>query len=117
MTRLILTFALLLALLAVVPVLPARADEAPPPPEPTTEFRAAPEAAADDFPALLASCDQKLTRCKKENGVGYLGAAYIALWLILMAFFITTRRRQARLVAEMRELRARLADLTEERAG
>ncbi|MCB9736647.1 MAG: hypothetical protein H6745_29060 [Deltaproteobacteria bacterium] len=120
MTRLALSAALALALVLALllgAAGPALADEAPPEPPATTEFRSAPEPAANDFEALLASCDQKLTRCEKENGVGYLGAAYIAIWVILLVFFVATRMKQARLVAEMQELRARLAKLTEERAG
>lgn len=82
----------------------------------TTE-PAAPAAAPGDLEGMLRSCDAQLRACeasselceKDRAGVGFLGAAYIAMWVILMVFFILVRVRQRRLSAEMQELRERLA--------
>jgi hypothetical protein len=117
---------LLLALaLTCAPVL-ARADEAPDPRP--TKFGAEPAAPAprivapDDYKGLLENCDlvvkdttRKLAACKQdETGIGFLGAAYLALWVILMGFFIHTRMRQKKLTEEMRTLRERLARLSDD---
>lgn len=90
--------------------------------EPTSfgaEEVAAPAApvAPDDIKGMLANCDGQLRACeasselceKDKTGIGFLGAAYLALWIILMAFFFMVRGRQRKIVAEMNELRARLA--------
>lgn len=90
-------------------------------------FEAAPAAApaaavaTDDLNVngMLKSCDLQLRACetakdlceKDATGVTFLGAAYIALWLILMAFFFVVRARQRRLLVEMKTLRDRLAKL------
>ena len=74
----------------------------------------APTPVADGAAGMLQVCDKKLTECEQDaTGVGFLAAAYLALWVILVIFFFVVRARQARLVAEMRELRARLRVLTE----
>jgi hypothetical protein len=116
---------LLLCALALAPLSAARADETPAPAAAPTSFggeappaaRAAP--APGDLPAMLQSCDAQLRACeqgaelceKDRTGVGFLGAAYIGLWVILLAFFLVMRNRQRRLMAELRGLQERLAKL------
>ncbi len=76
-----------------------------------------PAAAPGDLEGMLRSCDAQLRACeasselceKDRTGVGFLGAAYIAMWVILMVFFLLVRVRQRRLATEMQELRERLA--------
>lgn len=102
---------------------PAFADEAPPRP---SSFGAEPAKAApteavapDDFEGLLRNCDivakntaRELSACRQDaTGVDFLGAAYLALWAILMVFFLLVRLRQRRLDDEIRALRERLARL------
>lgn len=117
-----LTAALIAALLTASP---SFADEPPPPPSTfgATPTPAAPaEVAPDDFKGMLANCDiyrknaeRELAACKQDAvGVDFLGAAYLALWAILMAFFILVRLRQRRLDEELKALRARLAKLTDD---
>jgi hypothetical protein len=75
--------------------------------------------APDDFQGLLRNCDivakntaRELAACKQDaTGVDFLGAAYLALWVILMVFFLLVRLRQRRLDEEIRALRDRLARL------
>ena len=76
-----------------------------------------PAPAPDDFRAMLAVCDEQREGCEKDAiGVPYLAAAYLALWVILMAFLYAVRVGTLRTRAEMEELRARLREL-EESAG
>jgi len=78
-----------------------------------------PVPASGDLPAMLQSCDAQLRTCeqgaelceKDRTGVGFLGAAYVALWVILLVFFLAMRNRQRRLMADLRTLQARLAKL------
>lgn len=73
--------------------------------------------APDDLKGMLASCDRQLRAseaskelCEKDQtGIGFLGAAYMALWVILMVFFFVVRGRQRKIMLEMKELQARLA--------
>jgi len=110
---------LLAALLLLAGLAPASALAQAPPepasPAPSKSFVAAPpvdEAPTSDPTLLLARCDRRLTRCEKDaTGIDFLAAAYMALWVILIAFFVITRSRQRRLVLEMNELKARLARL------
>lgn len=113
----------LLVLALVLFATPALADEAPPRP---SSFGAAPTPVAptevvapDDFQGLLRNCDivakntaRELAACRQDaTGVDFLGAAYLALWAILMVFFLLVRLRQRRLDEEIRALRERLARL------
>jgi CcmD family protein len=53
--------------------------------------------------------------CKKdEANIPFLTAAYLALWAILLVFFLFVAVRQKRMRAEMEMLRERLARLGEE---
>ncbi len=62
--------------------------------------------------AELAACNQALALEKKDaTGMGFLVAAYMALWAILLGFFFMVQVRQSRLRAEMEDLRSRLARL------
>ena len=73
-----------------------------------------PPPASDDFRALLSVCDEQREACEKDAvGVPFLAAAYMALWVILLAFLFTVRAGTARTRAEMAELRARLRELEE----
>lgn len=105
-----LALTLALALSPLLAVTPAAAQDAPPT---TTGFSAPKTAAQGDGPeALLAVCDQRLTLCEKDKtGIDFLAAAYIALWVILLVFFILSRQKQQKLLMEMQELEARLARL------
>jgi hypothetical protein len=95
----------------------AQPAPAPQPVSPPPATSAA--APAEDLGGMLKSCDRQLRTCESERdvcvkdatGVGFLGAAYIALWVVLMAFFMLVRARQKKLVAEMRSLRERLSAL------
>ena len=106
------------ALVAAIALAPGceRADE-----QAASTFRAASETVgerSDDPRVQLARCDAELTRCERDEvGVTFLGAAYIALWVILLVFFFLVRARQRRLVLEMVELRARLARLQDRPPG
>lgn len=105
---------------------PAFADVRPEPePAKPTEFgAAAPEVklekvAPGDFEGMLRNCD--ILRTQAETGrancetdganMPFLVAAYLALWLILLVYFVVLSRRQAHLRAEMLVLRERLARL------
>ena len=114
----------MVALIALLSTTPAWADEAPP--MRPSSFGAEPPAAVptevvapDDFEGLLRNCDivakntaRELSACRQDTtGVGFLGAAYLALWAILMVFFLLVRLRQRRLDDEIRALRERLARL------
>jgi hypothetical protein len=90
-------------------------------PSPTAEA-ANPKAAvtAAELPEMLKQCDAQLRACergaelceKDRTGVGFLGAAYLGLWALLLGYFFVTRRRQQRLMADLRALEARLARLS-----
>ena len=70
--------------------------------------------APDDFRAMLAVCDEQRESCEKDAvGVPFLAAAYMALWVILIAFLFSVRASNAKTRAEMEELRARLRELEE----
>ena len=113
------------AAVVLAPVPRALADEAAPPSKPPTAFGAAEapteraEPASGDLPAMLKSCDAQLRACeqgadlceKDRTGVGFLGAAYIGLWVILLVFFLAMRNRHRRLVADLRVLQDKLAKL------
>ena len=105
----------------------ALADEPParePPAKPTSFGSATPDAPLPevkpgDFEGLLRNCDieraravnaQKLAELNTTN-VPFLVAAYLALWAILLAYFIIVAVRQKRMRAEMVVLRDRLARL------
>jgi len=104
----------------------ALAEEPPEPrPEKPTSFGGAapeaplPEVKPGDFEGLLRNCDiersravsaKKLAELNTTN-VPFLTAAYLALWAILLAFFVIVSQRQKRLHAEMVVLRERLARL------
>ena len=82
----------------------------------TTTFGAkkaeSPAPAANDFRAMLAVCDEEREACERDAvGVPFLAAAYMALWVILLAFLFAVRSGSARTRAEMEELRARLREL------
>ena len=48
-------------------------------------------------------------RIKRSEGeIPYLGAAYVALWLVLFGFVFSWKRSQRKLEIELHELRARL---------
>ncbi len=113
--------------LCLVPGQRAHAQEATPRP---SSFGAAPTPAAptqvvapNDFEGLLRNCDivakntaRELSACNTDAvGVDFLGAAYMALWAILMVFFVLLRQRQKRLVDEIQALRERLARLGDDR--
>ena len=67
---------------------------------------------SDDPMALLANCDARVEVCERDAvGVPFLAAAYMAIWVILLAFLFMGRRGQLRLRAEVEELEARLAAL------
>lgn len=124
MTRpLVTALTTLLILCNLVLTSPALADEAPPRP---SSFGAEPAptpptevVAPDDYQGLLRNCDivakntsRELAACRQDaTGVDFLGAAYLALWAILMVFFLLVRLRQRRLDEEIRALRERLARL------
>lgn len=73
---------------------------------------AEPAVAAGDYQGMLAVCDARLEACKDDEvGIPFLGAAYLALWAILIVFLVAVRRGQGRLEAEAGELRARLREL------
>lgn len=107
----------IVAALLLVACLPLTAAAQPSSFGAETSAPAAPAAAPGDLEGMLRSCDAQLRACetsselceKDRTGVGFLGAAYIAMWAILMVFFVLVRVRQRRLSAEMQELRARLA--------
>ncbi len=113
----------LLAAVLLVPSGSLHADEAPQPAPSTFKAAAAPAErpapAPGDLPAMLQSCDAQLRACeqgaelceKDRTGVGFLGAAYVALWFILLGFFLAMRNRQRRLMADLRTLQERLAKL------
>ncbi len=122
--------ALAVTLVALLVAPPALADEAPDRPVKPSSFGAEPtepalpapkQVAPGDYKGMLENCDlavkdttRKLEACTRDaTGIGFLGAAYLALWAILMAFFIMVRSRQKKLVAEMQQLRERLARLTD----
>lgn len=115
----------LAALIALLMTSPAWADKAPEPQRPSSFGAEAPApvptevVAPDDFEGLLRNCDivakntaRELSACRQDTtGIGFLGAAYLALWAILMVFFLLVRLRQRRLDDEIRALRERLARL------
>ena len=69
---------------------------------------------ANDPMALLARCDSQLEQCKTDHiGMPYLVAAYLALWTILLGYFVLARRGQQKLESELAELRQRLRDYEE----
>lgn len=106
-----------LAVLTLAVCAPAAAGcgTSPEPAEPA-QGHAASAAAAGDLAAQLATCNERLVRSEKDKtGVGLMTAAYVALWVILVGFFFTARQRQRRLILEMRELKARLARLQDDR--
>lgn len=86
-----------------------------------TEDAALPAVAPGDLQGLLRNCDTERERavaakklCEQDKtGVDFLGAAYLALWVILMVFFAIVAIRQKRLGAELTALRERLARLGE----
>jgi len=122
--------------LLIVPLLllalagaPAHAQEAPPRP---SYFGPAPTPVAptevvapNDFEGLLRNCDvvarnaaREAAACRTDAvGVDFLAAAYMALWAILMVFFVLLRQRQKRLVDEIQALRERLARLGDDRTS
>ena len=119
MTRTVLAF----GLLVTVALGAAHAQPAPPPERPSS-FGATPEAPLPevkpgDFEGLLRNCDVERTRAleakemaeKNVMKMPFLVAAYLALWAILMVFFVIVARRQSRLRADMASLRERLARL------
>lgn len=68
--------------------------------------------AADDFRAMLAACDEQREACEKDAvGVPFLAAAYIALWVILIAFLFMVRSGTSKTRAELEELRTRVREL------
>ncbi len=70
--------------------------------------------AQGDYRAMLAECDRQLEACKTDAvGVPYLGAAYLALWIVLVSFLFVVRRGQRRLLADVYELRERVASVRE----
>lgn len=84
---------------------------------PTTFQAGQQETPADpnDPLALLARCDNLLEQCKTDHvGMPYLVAAYLALWAILLGYFVLTRRGQQKLESEIQELRLRLRDYEEQ---
>lgn len=105
----------------------ALADEPPsrePPAKPTSFGAAPPDAPlpavqAGDFEGMLRNCDIERTRAVNAQrlaelnttNVPFLTAAYLALWAILLAYFIMVSVRQKRMRAEMLVLRDRLARL------
>lgn len=116
------------ALLALMLVVSSRAlaDVPPTPPvdKPTSFGGAAPDAPLPevkpgDFEGLLRNCDIERSRAVNAaklaelntTNVPFLTAAYLALWAILLAFFVIVSMRQKRLRAEMALLRERLARL------
>jgi len=119
--------AVVTAVLCLVAPMAAHAQEAQPSP---SSYGAAPTPAAptavvapNDFEGLLRNCDivakntaRELSACNTDAvGVDFLGAAYMALWAILMVFFVLLRQRQKRLVDEIQALRERLARLGDDR--
>lgn len=86
-----------------------------------TEDAPLPTVAPGDLQGLLRNCDAERERavsaqklCEQDKtGVDFLGAAYLALWVILMVFFALVAIRQKRLRAELTTLRERLARLGE----
>ena len=80
-----------------------------------TSFGAGEEVKAvdpNDPRSLLAECDRQLGACTRDGiGVPYLAAAYMALWTILLAFFLLVRRGQSQLEGELAELEARLREV------
>lgn len=105
---------------------PAFADVKPEPePARPTEFGAAAptvkleQVKPGDFEGMLRNCDILRTQAEtaranaEKDGANmpFLVAAYLALWLILLVYFVLLSRRQAHLRAEMLVLRERLARL------
>ncbi len=107
---------LLLAALLVGFAPGASADDGPGEGKPVT-FGAAAQApaaapAAGDFKGMLKVCDGQLEACKADEvGIPFLGAAYLALWAILIIFLIAVKRGQGQMESEVAELRARLRRL------
>jgi|GEM_PF-1861019 len=117
---------LLSALVCLWATRPALADEPPSPevPRPTSFGGAVadtplPEVKPGDFEGLLRNCDIERTRAENAQklaelnttNVPFLTAAYLALWAILLGFFVMVATRQKRMRAEMVVLRERLARL------
>ena len=113
-----------LVLLLLAFATPAFADEPPAPSAPTEFGAAAPEVKLEqvkpgDFEGMLRNCDILRTQadtaranCETDGAnMPFLVAAYLALWLILLVYFVILSRRQAHLRAEMHVLRERLARL------
>ena len=70
------------------------------------------KAAPDDWRALLASCNEQHEACEKDAvGVPFLAAAYMALWVILIAFLMAVRSGTNKTRLELAELRARVREL------
>lgn len=106
-----------LAVLTLAVCAPAAAGcgASPEPAEPV-QGAAASATSAADLAAELTTCRERLVRLEQDNsGVGVMTAAYLALWVVLVGFFFTARQRQRRLILEMRELKARLARLQDDR--
>ncbi|MFT7578646.1 MAG: hypothetical protein ACI9MR_000304 [Myxococcota bacterium] len=110
-------FATLLALililsgpmLLVIPTQPASAQTG------STTFDAAP-APAQGTVSELTDCSRRLEECDQDSlSMPFLGAAYGALWVILMIYLSFNASRNAKLREEIEELRARL--LKAERTG
>jgi len=106
---------LIVCLLSFAPMVSAQTDGGT---DRVTTFGAkkaeTPPPAADDFRAMLAVCDEQREACEKDAvGVPFLAAAYMALWVILLAFLFSVRSGTAQTRAEMEELRARLRELEE----
>lgn len=73
---------------------------------------------AEEARGLLQACDTSLKTAQLEvRSSGYLRAAYIAIWLILLVFLVLARRGQLRLASEVAELRARLLQLDKAAGG
>jgi CcmD family protein len=81
------------------------------PVKPVVQFAEPATQATDstDPKQLLAACDNRVEVCERDAiGVPFLAAAYMAIWVILIAFLIIIRRGQRRLELELKELERRL---------
>lgn len=81
------------------------------PAKPVVQFAEPAPAPTDttDPKELLAACDTRVEICERDDvGVPFLAAAYMAIWVILIAFLIIIRRGQRRLELELKELERRL---------
>jgi CcmD family protein len=66
------------------------------------------QAAGSEAPKTLEACQASLETCAEhQDGIPYLAAAYLGLWVILIGFLFLVDRGQLKLEAELRELKAR----------